>query len=98
VIRVYLPQHLRTLAKVSGDVFVEAPAPATLGGVLDAIEAHHPVLVGTIRDRYSKRRRPFVRYFVCEEDWSHREADALLPEAVARGEEPFLVIGATAGG
>jgi molybdopterin synthase sulfur carrier subunit len=98
VIRVVLPAHLRTLAGVDGEVRVEVAGPVTLGGVLDALEAAHPVLGGTIRDRATGRRRPFVRFFVEEEDLSHAAADTVLPETVAAGKEPFFVVGAMAGG
>ena len=98
MIRVVLPAHLRILAKVPGEVAVEPAGPATIGAVLDAIEAQFPVLEGAIRDHGTLRRRPFVRFFVCEEDWSHRPTDTPLPEAVTSGKEPFLVIGAIAGG
>ena len=97
-IRVELPQHLRTLAQVSGEVTLEVAAPPTLGGVLDALDARYPVLQGTIRDHQTKQRRPFLRFFVCMEDWSHRPHDAQLPEAIANGAEPLLIIGAIAGG
>lgn len=97
-VHVVLPAHLRALAKVHGDVLVEVDAPVTQRSVLDALEAGHPVLLGTIRDRKTAQRRAFVRFFACEEDLSHEVPDALLPERVARGEEPFLVVGAMAGG
>jgi len=98
VIRVQLPAHLRTLAKVAGEVQLEVAAPVTPGRVLDALERRHPVLRGTIRDHVKRRRRPFVRFFACQEDWSHEPPDAPLPDAVARGDEPFVVLGAMAGG
>ena len=98
MIRVVLPAHLRILAKAPGEVAVEVTGPATIGSVLDAVEAQFPVLEGAIRDHGTLRRRPFVRFFVCEEDWSHEPADTPLPEAVTSGKEPFLVIGAIAGG
>ena len=98
MIRVVLPAHLRTLARVNDEVRVQVDSDATLGSVLDALEAQYPVLRGTIRDHVTLRRRPFVRYFACEEDLSHEPPDALLPEAVVRGAEPFLVVGAMAGG
>jgi hypothetical protein len=97
-IRIELPAHLRTLARVNGDVQVDVTGAATLGAVLDALEARHPVLRGTIRDHVTLRRRPFVRFFACEEDFSHEPPDAPLPNAVAIGAEPFLVIGALSGG
>jgi molybdopterin synthase sulfur carrier subunit len=98
MIRVELPGHLRTLAKVDGEVLVEIEGPATQRSVLDALEANYPVLRGTIRDHESNRRRPFLRFFACEQDLSHELPDTPLPEAVANGAEPFLVIGAMAGG
>jgi sulfur-carrier protein len=97
VIRVVLPAHLRTLAKVDGEVTLEVEQP-TLRGVLDALEARYPVLRGTIRDHTTHRRRAFVRFFACEQDWSHESPDAPLPDAVATGAEPFMVVGAIAGG
>ena len=98
MIRVVLPTHLRTLAKVDGEVTLEIKGPVTQRSVLDALEARYPVLRGTIRDHVTQRRRAFVRFFACEQDLSHEPPDAPLPDAVARGEEPFLVIGAVAGG
>ena len=98
MIRVVLPQHLRTLAHVDGDVELDIAAPVTLRSVLDALEERHPMLRGTIRDHVTLQRRPFLRFFVCEEDWSHEPQDTPLPEAVSSGREPFLVIGAIAGG
>jgi molybdopterin converting factor small subunit len=98
VIRVVLPAHLRTLAHVDAEVKLSVDGNVTLRSVLDALEADYPMLRGTIRDHSSKRRRPFVRFFACEEDFSHESADALLPEAVATGKEPLLVVGAIAGG
>jgi hypothetical protein len=98
MIRVELPAHLRTLAKVNGEVRLEVAAPVTQRTVLDALEARYPVLRGTIRDQVSGRRRAFVRFFACEEDVSHESPDVPLPAAVATGSEPFLVIGALAGG
>ncbi|MDR3619637.1 MAG: MoaD/ThiS family protein [Paludisphaera borealis] len=97
-IRVVLPTHLRTLARVAGEVVLDVEGPVTQGSVLDALEAVHPVLRGTIRDHVTHRRRPFVRFFACEEDLSHEPPDAPLPQAVASGAEPFLVVGAMAGG
>nr|WP_309379256.1 MoaD/ThiS family protein [Paludisphaera borealis] len=93
-----LPTHLRTLARVAGEVVLDVEGPVTQGSVLDALEAVHPVLRGTIRDHVTHRRRPFVRFFACEEDLSHEPPDAPLPQAVASGAEPFLVVGAMAGG
>jgi len=95
VTRVVLPYHLRTLAKVAGEVTVDA---ATLTGVLDALEVAYPALHGTLRDATSGKRRPFVRFYACSEDLSHEPADAPLPDAVLEGREPFLVVGAMAGG
>ncbi|MHA6625043.1 MoaD/ThiS family protein [Pseudonocardia sichuanensis] len=97
-VRVKLPAHLRKLAQVDGEVALEVSGPVTQRSVLDALEARHPVLRGTIRDHTTLRRRAFVRFFACEEDLSHDEPDALLPAAVAAGREPFLVVGAMAGG
>jgi hypothetical protein len=98
MIRVVLPAHLRTLARVEGEVELAVEGPATLGSVLDALEARHPVLRGAIRDHVTRKRRPFVRYFACAEDLSHEPPDTPLPEPVVRGVEPFLVVGAIAGG
>jgi hypothetical protein len=98
MIRVVLPFHLRTLAQVAGEVEVRVEGPATQRSVLDALEARYPVLRGTIRDHDTQRRRPFLRFFACEQDLSHEPPDAPLPAAVAAGEEPFLVVGAIAGG
>lgn len=98
MIRVVLPQHLRTLANVSGEVTFEVAAPVTQRAVLDALEARFPVLRGTIRDHATHKRRSLVRFFACEQDLSHEAPDTPLPEAVARGTEPFLIVGAMAGG
>lgn len=98
MIRVVLPAHLRTLAQVGGEVRLDVEGRATPGAVLDALEARYPMLRGTIRDQVTKQRRPFLRFFACEQDLSHEPADALLPDAVAAGVEPFLVVGAMAGG
>ena len=98
MIRVELPAHLRTLAKVSGEVEIDVAGQATLRSVLDALEASYPVLRGTIRDHVTQQRRPFLRFFACEEDLSHERPDAPLPHAVAIGAEPFLIVGALAGG
>jgi len=98
VIRVELPAHLRTLARVNGEVELEVAAPVTVGAVLDALEARHPVLRGTIRDHVTARRRPFLRFFACETDLSLEPPDTRLPDAVLSGNEPFLVVGAIAGG
>jgi hypothetical protein len=98
MIRVILPAHLRILAKVSGEVLLKVEGEATQRSVLDALEMCYPMLRGTIRDRISQQRRPFIRIFACAEDISFEAADALLPDAVARGSEPLLVVGAIAGG
>jgi sulfur-carrier protein len=98
MIRVVLPYHLRTLAKVDGEVALQIEGQVTQRSVLDALEARYPVLCGTIRDHVSRQRRPFLRFFACEEDLSHEPADAPLPTEVASGREPFLIIGAIAGG
>ncbi len=98
MIRVVLPFHLRTLARVDGEVQIEVGSPATMRGVLDALETRYPVLRGTIRDHVTLRRRPFIRFFACEEDMSNEPPETKLPEAVVKGTEPFLVVGAMAGG
>jgi hypothetical protein len=98
VIRVVLPAHLRTLAGVEGEVRLDVAGPVTQASVLDALEGRYPVLRGTVRDRVTHRRRAFVRFFACEEDLSHQAPDAPLPPAVVNGHEPFVVVGAMAGG
>jgi molybdopterin synthase sulfur carrier subunit len=98
MIRVTLPAHLRTLARVEGDVVLQVEGPATQRSVLDALEDTHPILRGTIRDQTTQRRRPFVRFFACAQDLSHEPPDALLPAAIAAGAEPFMIVGAMAGG
>jgi hypothetical protein len=98
MIRVELPYHLRNLARVGVEVQVDVTGPVTQRAVLDALEASYPVLRGTIRDHVTFERRPFLRFFACEQDLSHEEPDSLLPESVARGREPFMVVGAIAGG
>ena len=98
MIRVELPSHLRTLAHVSREIQLEVEGPATQRSVLDALEARYPMLRGTIRDHVTRQRRPFLRFFACEQDLSHEPPDAPLPEAVASGAEPFIIIGAVAGG
>jgi molybdopterin converting factor small subunit len=98
MIRVELPAHLRTLARVDGEVLVEVAGTATVRAVLDALEHRYPVLRGTIRDHVTERRRPFVRFFACEQDLSHEQADVPLPEPVVRGTQPLLIVGAMAGG
>lgn len=97
-IRVVLPFHLRSLAQVGSEVQIEVAGPVTQRSVLDALEASYPVLCGTMRDHVTQKRRPFIRFFACEEDLSLESPDAPLPEAVATGKEPFLVVGAIAGG
>jgi molybdopterin converting factor small subunit len=98
MIRIELPAHLRTLAGVKGEVTLEVSGPVTLRSVLDALEAKFPMLQGTIREHGTLKRRSFLRFFACEEDLSHESPDGLLPESVANGKEPLLVIGAIAGG
>lgn len=98
MIRVILPYHLRNLAGVQGEVTLEVPEPVTQRSILDAMEARYPVLRGTIRDHAGEQRRPFLRFFVCQEDWSHESPDRPLPQEIAAGAEPFYVIGAIAGG
>ncbi len=98
IIRVVLPSHLRTLARVDGEVKLDVEGQVTQRSVLDALEARYPMLRGTIRDHVTQRRRPFVRFFACEQDLSHERPDAPLPDAVATGAEPFLIVGAMAGG
>ena len=98
MIRVILPQHLRTLARVGDEVEIEVQGQVTQRSVLDALENSYPVLRGTIRDHVTKERRPFLRFFVCAEDWSHEAPDAPLPKEITSGAEPFLIIGAIAGG
>jgi molybdopterin synthase sulfur carrier subunit len=98
MIRIVLPPHLSALAHASREVTLEVQGPVTQRAVLDALEARYPVLCGTIRDHATGERRPFVRFFACAEDFSHEPPDAPLPEAIAAGREPFLVVGALAGG
>ena len=98
MIRVVLPAHLRTLARVDGEVKLEIEGPVTQRSVLDALEARYPMLRGTIRDHVTQKRRAFLRFFACEQDLSHESPDAPLPDAVAKGDEPFLIVGAMAGG
>jgi len=98
MIRVYLPAHLRTLAHLNGEVELQVDGPVTQRSILDALEAQYPMLRGTIRDHTTQQRRPFIRFFACEEDLSHESPDAPLPEAVAAGAEPFMIVGAIAGG
>jgi molybdopterin synthase sulfur carrier subunit len=96
--RVELPYHLRNLARIEGQLELDVPSPATLGSVLDALEARYPVLRGTVRDHGTLKRRPFVRFFACQEDLSLEPMETPLPEEVVNGKEPFLIIGAMAGG
>ena len=98
MIRVVLPTHLRRLAGVSGDVQLEVGGPATQRAILDALEARYPMLQGTIRDHQTQQRRPFIRFFACEQDLSNESPDSPVPEVVAAGTEPFMVVGAMAGG
>jgi molybdopterin synthase sulfur carrier subunit len=98
MIRVVLPAHLRILARADGEVNLEVDAPVTIARVLDELEARYPTLCGTIRDHVTRKRRPFVRFFACEEDWSHESTDTPLPAAIANGTEPLLLVGAIAGG
>ena len=98
MIRVILPAHLRTLAKVSGEVSLAVEGQVTQRSVLDALEARYPMLCGTVRDHGTLKRRPFVRFYACEEDLSHESPDAPLPDAVIRGMEPYIILGAIAGG
>ena len=98
MIRVKLPHHLRTLAQVSSEIEVEVVAPVTQRTILDAVEAKYPVLLGTIRDRETKQRRSLLRFFANNDDWTHESPDMPLPEAIVNGKEPFIVVGAMAGG
>ncbi len=98
MIRVALPQHLRQLARIDGEVALEIEGPPTQRAVLDALEARYPVLRGTVRSQTDQRRRPFMRFFACQQDLSHQKPDEPLPDAVASGAEPFLIVGAIAGG
>ena len=98
MIRVILPAHLRTLARINGEVMLDVQGLVTQRSVLDAIEGRYPMLRGTIRDHVTQQRRPFVRFFACEQDLSHESPDAALPDAVTTGTEPFLIVGAMAGG
>ncbi len=98
MIRVVLPFHLRNLARVDGEVELEVAAPVTIGKILDALEENFPVLQGTMRDHGTLKRRAFIRFFICKEDWSLESPDKLLPEEILNGIEPFLVVGAMAGG
>lgn len=98
MIRVILPPHLRTLARVNTELKLDIEAPVTQRAILDVLEANYPMLAGTIRDHDTHERRPFLRFFACEQDLSHESPDSPLPEAVATGAEPFLIVGAIAGG
>jgi hypothetical protein len=98
MIQVVLPTHLRTLARVNGKVALEVGGPVTQRSILDALEAQYPALRGTIRDHVTQQRRPFIRFFACGEDWSNEPPDAPLPAVVATGAEPFMIVGAIAGG
>ena len=98
MVRVEIPAHLRTLANVTGEITLDVAGSVTQRSILDALEARYPMLCGTIRDHTTKQRRAFLRFFACEEDLSHEPPDAQLPDAVASGKEPFLIIGAIAGG
>lgn len=98
MIHVILPAHLRTLAQLRGELALEVTGPVTQRSILDALEMQYPMLRGTLRDHVTLKRRDFVRFFACEEDWSHESADKPLPEAIASGKEPFLIVGAIAGG
>lgn len=98
MIRIRLPFHLRTLAHIEGELALDVPAPVTHRAVLDAIESRYPMLCGTIRDHGTLKRRPFIRFFACETDLSNESPDALLPDKVLSGEEPYLIVGAMAGG
>ena len=98
MIRIVLPTHLRKLARVEGEVQLEVATAPTVGAVLDALEAAYPMLRGTIRDQVTRRRRPFIRFYACEEDFSDAGPDAILPDAVGSGHEPLLVVGAMSGG
>lgn len=98
MIRVKLPYPLRNLAKVGAEVAIEVEGKVTVGSILDALEARYPMLNGTIRDHMTKNRRPFLRFFACEEDYTHEAPDTLLPDEIATGKEPFLIVGAIAGG
>ncbi len=98
MIHVFLPTHLRRLAQVNGEVELEVEGPVTQRSILDALEARYPALRGTVRDHVTRQRRPFIRFFACGEDWSHEPPDAPLPDEVVTGAEPFMIIGAIAGG
>ena len=98
MIRVVLPHHLRTLAGTGREVEVQVDGPVTQSSILDALEARYPMLRGTIRDQATRKRRAFIRFFVCGQDWSHEPPEVLMPAAIASGEEPFMVVGAMAGG
>jgi hypothetical protein len=98
MIRVVIPTHLKTLARVEGDVELDVAAPVTIAAVLDALEARYPMLKGTIRQHENLKRRPFIRFFVCQQDWSNEPVDKPLPDAITKGSEPLYIVGAMAGG
>lgn len=98
MIRVILPTHLYRLANTSREIELQVEQPLTIAAVLDALEAQYPMLPGTIRDHVTRQRRPFIRFFLCGEDWSHEPVDALLPDDIASGKQPFMIVGAMAGG
>lgn len=98
MIRIILPYHLKTLAKISGEIELDVPSPVTLRAVLDALESRYPMLCGTIRDQSTGVRRPMLRFFACKQDFSNEPPDMLLPDAIAAGTEPLLIVGAIAGG
>ena len=98
MIRIILPAHLKTLARVGDEIVLEVPAPVTIPAVLDALEARYPVLCGTIREHVTRKRRPFVRFFACQTDWSNASPSAPLPARIVAGEEPLLIVGAMSGG
>ena len=98
MVRVLLPYHLRTLAAIEDEARLDVAAPITIGSILDALEAKYPMLRGTVREHVTHKRRPLIRFFACEEDWSHESADKELPAAIASGAEPFWIVGAIAGG
>ena len=98
MIRIILPAHLKTLARVGDEIALDVPAEATIPAVLDALEARYPVLCGTIRDHVTHKRRPYVRFFACQEDWSNRAPETVLPDRVQSGAEPLLIVGAMSGG
>lgn len=98
MIRVEMPAHLRTLARVKGDVLLDVDGPVTQSSILDALEKQYPMLQGTVRDHVTHKRRAFIRFFACSQDWSHAAPDDVLPPEIAEGREPFMIVGAIAGG